>query len=136
MVQALARHFRVQVAHAAGMKLDRGDAGGLLDFAGIHVGVDIGLHYCHAKPAFQQADGADEGGGFAAARRRHQIEEENALALEFGPEGIGILFVVFEDTFLNFNDFDFVGHAMVGFSVVWSLKYTHYFAKIHYICIS
>jgi hypothetical protein len=70
------------VAHAAGVQLDGRDAGGFLDFDGIYVRVDIGLHYGHAKLVFEQADGLDEGGGFAAARGGHEVQEKHPLGFE------------------------------------------------------
>ena len=101
-LKALARHARVEVAHAAGVQLDNlRTAGG--DGRGVDVGVDIGLHDADAQIVLQGVDGRHEGRGLAAAGRGHEVEQEGVIALEFFAQQICLPVVVFKNALFDFE---------------------------------
>ena len=100
--EALLRHARIEVAHAAGVQLDDLDSG-LLDRGGIHVGVDVGLHDADAEFVLQRGDRRLQGGGFAGAGGAHQIQEEGLLPLELLAQLVGLPVVVFKNALLDFQ---------------------------------
>ena len=101
VVQALAGHFSIEMAHPSSMELDGFDAGGFLDLHGIHIGVDIRLHHRHAQFIFYQIQCAYESGGLAASGRRHQIKEEYSLVFQLFTEIVRIKVIVGEDALLD-----------------------------------
>ena len=95
------------MAHAAGMKLDRGNTG-LLHGLGVDGAVDIGLHDSPAKPAGESPVESEEGCGFSAARRGHQVQQAGSAAVQLIAKHLRILIIVFEDGFLQGDDLYFV----------------------------
>ena len=122
VVKALARHLSVQVAHASSVELDGRDAGGFLDLDGVHIRVNIGLHHRNANLVLDAVYGLDKGGGFAAAGRRHQIEEENAFGFQLFTQGICVQVVILKDTLFNFDNFYRIHYYAVSFKRM--CKYT------------
>ena len=71
--QALSGHARIQVAHAAGMKLND-SCPGLRDLIGVNVGVYVRLHDADAHFLFELLDRPGQCGGLTASGRRHQVQ--------------------------------------------------------------
>ena len=124
VVQPLARHFGVQVAHPARVELDGGDARGLLDLDGIDIAVDVRLHHGHAHLVLDALERTDERGGLSRAGRGHQIQEVNSLAFQFFSEFVGVLVVVREDTLLDLDDF-YIIHGGSGYRFVSVVQYAN-----------
>ena len=85
VVQALAGHLGVQMAHASGVKLNGFDSSGFLDFDCVHIGIDVGFHHRYLDFVFDGIDGGNQGGGLAAARRGHQVKQKHPFLFEFRP---------------------------------------------------
>ena len=94
-LQALTRHARVQVAHAAGVELN--DLGaGLLNGGGVHVGINVRLHDADAKLVLQRGDGLAQRGGLAGAGGAHQVEQEHAVLFQLLAQLVRLTVVVFK----------------------------------------
>ena len=102
-LQTLLGHVGVQVAHAAGVKLNGPDAGAV-DGSGVYVGVDVRLHDAHAQLVFQRLDGPAKGGGFPGAGRGHEVQKKGFFPFQLLPQGVGLPAVFREDALLHFDD--------------------------------
>ena len=94
------------------MELDGRYASGLLDFHGIHIAVDVGLHNGHADFVLDSVNQLDKCGRLAASGRGHQVQEKHTFLFQFRTQCICILFIVGKDTFLDFDDSYFIHNVM------------------------
>ena len=103
-LKSLGSHACVQMAHAAGVKLD--DFGtGLFDGGCINIGIDVGFHDADLEVVFQSRDGAFQGSGLTGSGRAHQVQQENALILQFAAQFVRFLVVVGKYALFYFYDF-------------------------------
>ena len=101
--QALFRHTRVQVAHPAGVQLDR-PYPGAGNSGGIHVRVDVRLHHAHPQLVLQRLDGPQQRCGLAAAGGGHQVQQERPLLLQCLPYPRCLPVIVGKHALFYFDD--------------------------------
>ena len=94
LVKTLGGHSRIQVAHAAGVKLDGGAACLLGHPDGIYVGVDVRLHHRYPVLFLQAADEGNQGGGFPRPGGGHNVDKIGSLLPEPLPEQPSLQVVV------------------------------------------
>ena len=108
VIESLAGHLRIEMAHAAGVQLDGRHTGLLLDFHRIHIAVDVSFHHRHAHLVLDAVQQLDEGGGLATAGCGHQVEEENTPGPQLVPKIVGVFFVLRKDALFDFNNLYFI----------------------------
>lgn len=103
LLQTLAGHGGVEMAHAARVQLNDLRAG-VRDGVRIDVGVDIRLHHAHAQRSLQQRQQAQQRRRLAGAGRGHQIDEISALRAQLGAKRRSLCVVIGKDALFDFDD--------------------------------
>ena len=78
---------------------------GLCNGFGVHIRVNVRLHYTDAHLLLQAADNAPQSGGLAAARGGHQIHQKGLFCFQLGPKFLRLPVVTLKHAFFDLNDF-------------------------------
>ena len=106
LTEALLRHARVQVAHAAGVELDAPHTD-LRNGRRVHVRVDVRLHDADAQVLLQRLDGAQQGGGLPGPGGGHEVQKKGLLRLQPGADAVRLPVVIGKNALLDLDDFIF-----------------------------
>ena len=95
------------MAHAAGVQLD-GFCPGSGNGFGVHIGINVRFHHTDAQLIFQRGNGAAQGGGFAAARGAHQIQQKDLFLFQALPQLGGLFIIGSKNALFYFQNFHVV----------------------------
>lgn len=82
------------------------------DRLGVDVAIDVGFHDPDLDLVLEVLDRAAEGGRLAAAGRRHQVQEESPLLLQFFAQRVRVVVVEVQNVLFHFNRLKVV-HAKI-----------------------